>query len=290
MLKSIKWNATLMIYRKNFMFSFTFMLCISIFNVIYALLCQTENGYSKTVDKYFAYIFCNGNILISFLYIIIPLILILPYSIIDFSNKHSHLSIAIKHRMGIKRYYISQFITSFFSGFVVTFIPLMIGFIFNLIFLPNSKNAFNGNRFFIYLTQISPKNFMQRTKNPYIMLYPKYFLDNPITYTIIYILALSIFFGLCACFCYTVSFKLKRVVILSVIPIEIAFFMGLLQKNNFENKGGYIGLNYNILDYFTINSSPGKNFLFITIVMLLMIFISVFLLYQQINKDQFEVS
>jgi len=283
-ISAIRWNMSLMMKKKTMLISFSVMLLFSLFNVVYSILRETNNGYSKTVDSFMGYLLFEGNPLLSVLYFLIPIIIILPYSTIGFTNSKSHVSSIQKIRFGIKKYYVSQYVTSFIGGFIVVFFPLLIGTIFNIIFLPSSKNVFNGNTFFVYLTQLSWKNY-KSTNNPYSFFLPELFFDHPFLHILIFIFAFSVFSGLLSGLIYTFSFVIRKKAINAILLLEVLFFFSLLYKNKHNS---LTTKNYNPIDYFTINSAPGKSLIIFLIFIFLIIILTVILLYKQIKRDQFE--
>ena len=119
-------------------------------------------------------------------------------------------------------------------GFFAAFFPLLVGVVFNFIFLPESKNQFNGNNFYIYLTQISSKNFSNRMNEPYMILFPEWFLNSPKTYTIMYVLAIAIFFDILSAFTYTISFKIKKQAYFPLFLPRSYFLSVLCKKINLK--------------------------------------------------------
>lgn len=286
--KMIKWHFSLMLKRPHFKISFTIMMLLSMLNNIYAVSGKYSGGFSRMVDKYFAYPFFNGNPFLALLYIIIPIIITFSFCTIDYENYRNNMSPIIKSRTSASKYYISQSIVCFIASTLVTVIPLTFGFVYNLLFLNHSMNSFNGNRLYVWLFQNSSKLYVNEMSNPYTMIFPKLFFEHPTVYVLLYILFIGVFFGLCGIFCYSISLKINKSSVLASLPLEIIFIFGLIQKNSFENNGRRFMINLNIIDYFTINSAPGKDLIFITLFIVAITIISIFLIYTQVSRDQFE--
>ncbi len=287
MIKAFKWQFKLMVNKLNFKTAFTAMMILCVGYTVYNALIYSSNDRTTSVDSTFAYVFYGSNQLLSILVILLPVIAVLPFSTIHTSNRALHLPALFLTRFGIKNYYFSQMLCSFVGSFIVAFLPLLTNIILNNIFFENTK--YDGwNTYFSALTQISPKLLSQETNFPDTIIFAKLFFEIPVLYTLLSAFALSIFIGLWGVFSYAVSIWIERFAILSALPMEIVVFLGLQQGNEAEASISHNFINLNIMDYFTVNSLMGKNYLIPLGFCLFLLIISVVMIHRKEKRDQLE--
>ena len=287
MLKSFKWQFKLMVNRSNFKTAFTVMMILCVGYTVYNALIYSSNDITTSIDSTFAYIFYGSNQLLPILVILLPVIAVLPFSTIHTSNRALHSPSLFLTRFGVKNYYFSQALCSFARSFIVAFLPLLANITLNNIFFENTK--YDGLKtYFAALTQISPKLLSQQTNFSDTMIFAKLFFESPVLYTLLFAFALSIFIGLWGVFSYAVSVWIEKFAILSALPMEIVVFIGIQQSNEAEAAISRNFINLNIMDYFTVNSSMGKNYLIPAGFCLFLLIISAVLIYQKKKRDQLE--
>lgn len=291
MLSAIKWQLKLMINRLNFKIAFTIMMIIAVASPVFfaanGWLLELEK--STTVDKTYAFILWDEYPMSSMLSYLLPIISILPFSVIHFTNRQLNSTSVYMTRLGVKKYYISQAISSFIGSFIIVFLPLIINITLNNIFFIETKTDYFDRKFFNMIENDVPKQHLNYTDHPYAIPFAKFFFSNPIIYTIITALLLSLFIGLCGLLAYSISFKVKKYGIITAAPMAIVFYVGLKNKAYW---GSTIPtkrfVNYNVLDYFVINGAPGRNYLMLFLFGLSILCISIVLIYLKIQSEQFD--
>ena len=117
------------------------------------------------------------------LYMLFPLLASIPYSSSYCIEKKSGYLKVMLTRTERKRYYISKFISVYLSGFITVFLILILSLIISMMFYPMLRPEPITAQF-----PVAIGNSM----------FKEMFIDHPMSYTLLYIIIDSIFFGLCA--------------------------------------------------------------------------------------------
>lgn len=209
----------LLLKRKEFIFSFLFMLTISLGLFLYDCFLQygADVGEFLSADKLYIGRSCD-NPLYLILELILPLVIVLPFSDMALYEKNANMHPVIFARGKQRSYFLSQLFISGISAWLVIFIPFFVNFILCLIAFPlHSVNNTVYGTFAIdngyYGTWLKNEPFQGL------------FAVNVYFHSLFYLLLLSLFSALCAMVVYCLSYFLRG------NKIFLTFFAFLI--NNF---------------------------------------------------------
>lgn len=195
---------SLMLKRREFIFSFIFMMLLSVAHFIFccAKMYGTDIGQVLSADKLFigrAY----ENDFYTILQFILPLIIVLPFCDIALQEEKNNSLPVILTRIKPLNLVFSHMLSAALGAFLVVFIPFFVNFILALIAFPiNSTNTS------IYIVDaISDVYYSEAIKN---ILFPELFLMNSYIYNFIFMILISVFCGITAALLYLISYYLRK--------------------------------------------------------------------------------
>ncbi|WAM34340.1 hypothetical protein [Caldicellulosiruptor morganii] len=207
-----------------------------------------------------------------FVFFLLPLFAAIPYSDSYLEDKKTGVINFIVTRCDRRLYLFCKGIAVFFSGFIVVFVPLFINQILCLCLLPvysPSENVFNHPTYNAY-------QFLSTVQ------LPKLHSLNPYLHNLFYMLLNSMFAGIIALLSYSISFLKKMNRYLVVI---LVFLFCLIE--NVVGKLISSSTTFSIIDYLHIFSFSFEitNYLYFLIFMLVLIFVSLFIIKLEYSKD-----
>lgn len=130
--------------------------------------------------------------------LIVPLFSCLAYSYCYFDEKKYGLSNIIISKTNRVKYYLSSTLVSFLGGFLVVFIPLLLGSLFFFIAVP--MNAYAPIEY----------NLLSSSRYSTINIFPHLAINFPYLYNIVYIFISSLFCGLIGLLSYSLSLYSRK--------------------------------------------------------------------------------
>lgn len=231
----------LMFKRKEFMFSFLFMLAISLMQFVSCCkkMYGLDVGQILSADKLFiGRAYENGYYTV--LQFILPLTVVLPFSDIALQEEKNNTLPVILTRQEPKKTVICQMLVSAFGSFITVFVPFSINALLSLTAFPiNSVNT--------SLYSVSALNDVYYSSALDNILLPNLFLQNPYAYNFVFLLLLGFFCALLGALLYLGSYYLHK--------NQIAFLFLVFLINNFliifTNKTGICVAPFEYLFAFT---------------------------------------
>ncbi len=207
-----------------------------------------------------------------FVFFLIPLFAAIPYSDSYLEDKKTGVINFIVTRCDKRLYLFCKGIAVFFSGFIVVFTPLLIDQLLCLCLLPvysPSENVVNHPTYNAY-------QFLSTVQ------FPKLHSINPYLHNLFYMLLNGVCAGVIALVSYSISFFRKMNRYLVVILVFLFYLI--------ENIAGRLissSTTFSIFNYLYILpfSSEITNYLYFLIFMLVLIFVSLFIIKLECSKD-----
>ena len=150
------------------------------------------------------------------LYMLFPLLASIPYSSSYCIEKKSGYLKVMLTRTERKRYYISKFISVYLSGFITVFLILILSLIISMMFYPMLRPEPITAQF-----PVAIGNSM----------FKEMFIDHPMSYTLLYIIIDSIFFGLCASISLIVGSITNRTFVATVSSTIIYYIFSFITSS-----------------------------------------------------------
>lgn len=257
----------LLLKRREFIFSFLFMIAISLGSFIYNCFMQygADVGIALSADKLFiGRGNSDTNILYLVLQFIIPLIIVLPFSDIASFESNANITPVLLTRADRKSYFRCQILISGLSAWIVVFIPFILNFILCLIAFPlESINTSTATVSGIY------DDYYGKALD--VILFPELFSINPYLYNFIILLLLCLFCSLCSMLIYTISyfFKGNRIFLLFFAFIVNNFLIIITNSTNFSiSPFDYL---FSYTNTFYVKSEPFLLLLFVLMIVLIVV-------------------
>lgn len=272
MLKSVKTQCKIMIHQKGFQFSFLLILIYCMISYIYIvhsnILGNNTNPSAQTLYFMSANESYAGNINAPFWKIfamVFPLIVAFPFSFSYIIDKKTGVNTSILLRVNKIQYYWGKLITSFIGGFAIIFIPFFINMILCLITFPHNHNTYLGIYYFdsysdLILGTVDSVDTVAKG-----LAFYKVFLFSPLLYNILYLFILSAFSGVLAMFTDCISYFVKNIKILVMLPPYLLFVL-LRTLGTAYNSHSDKFINFNIMDYVGVETILGQSVWLFTIV------------------------
>jgi hypothetical protein len=189
----------------------------SLLNLSIATVGRDENGLLKSdVGLYSSTLYNNwiGGIggysfLPNLFYLLLPLICVIPYGASYFSDKKSGYQRLLVLKKGKIAYAISKYIATFFSGFTLIIVPLLINLIITACLVP----AYIPDPFEVLYYAVT-----------YNQAFSDLFYTHPLLYVSIYIILSAIFAGLWSTVPTALSFFAKNKYIILLLPYVFLLF------------------------------------------------------------------
>lgn len=240
----------LLLKKKEFVFSFLFMLAISLGLFLYDCFLQfgADAGAVLSADKLFVGRE-NDNPLYIILQFILPLIIVLPFSDIALYEKNTNISPVVISRGGQKAYFNAQLLVSGISAWLVIFVPFFINFILDLVAFP--YQSVNDS---LFVSVAIDSTYYSSLLD--LSMFQKLFSINVYLYNLFYLFLLSLFCGLCAMFTYCISYFIKgNRIFLNFLLFLINNFLIIISQ--------FIGVSIAPFDYlFSLSSMTKLNWFF----------------------------
>lgn len=148
-------------------------------------------------------------------FFLIPIVAVLPYGWSLAGEMHSGYTKNIVCRMERKYYFISKYVAVFISAAVVVLIPLLINFLLLSLFLPSLK-----------MEIIYPYGILGQRS-----MWSNIYYENPLLYTMLYIVLDTVFAGLIASVSTALAFFVKYKVPVMLIPFFALLFIDYLDMS-----------------------------------------------------------
>lgn len=272
MKNALRKDLYILLHRKSFLI----LLIILTGLLSYMSLKDITAAYSsgKSYQHFFIMItdYSKHSFLLALFYAI-PLIAVFPFA--DTWMTETDMSDVLFTRIKKKYYFLSKYIISFLSGFLLLCIPLLIAFFSEILALDFNDNAISIlNSFFV-------DNQVEALLQNYS--FYEFYIQNPYLFIIVFIFMISIFSGLCAITSFSISLLVKQ----KVLTYIALFFVSLILILMF----GYMPVPYcyyfiqNIIQPDTIVSV--KSHIYI-IWLIIYVIINIIFYYLYKRRDQFE--
>ena len=213
MLNVLKKDLYILYHKKIFMATLIILTLL----ISYICLHDINNAYKcgKSYQHFFTIVFdpAKQSILTAFFYII-PLLVVLPFS--DTWINEVKMTDIIFTRIQRYKFFISKYIISFLSGFLILFIPLMIAYIAEIVTLDFNDNVLN-----ILAYSIPEHSIASMARN---YAFYELYVQHPYVYIIMFNLIISMFGGLYAISAFSISLLVNN----KVIPYIAVFFFSVI--------------------------------------------------------------
>lgn len=221
--------------------------------------------------------------------LIYPFIIVMPFATSYIDDYKNQLIMVYASRVSRVKYFISKLIVAYIGTALIVAIPFLLNLALCNIFFPHNMNVLYGSyQMKNYYNTLLGLNFMyEPTSNnlPFLELY----LQNPISYNLLYIALFSLLTGLLGMFAMACAFVIKKSKILVYVPIyvivqvaqsvDMAFFNAALDEGE-----KYIAINP--IDYFLPLNNGGGFSIAIILTEICLISIGIFLMSNYaINDD-----
>lgn len=270
---SIRVQFFLMLNKKDFKISFTIVLayCLITYvsNVLSSLKIDISMMYSS--DALFA-LNCNSPFWSKFS-VIFPYLVVLPFSFSYIEDNNINIHPYFMQRLGTNQYFKGKAIVSFIGGFIIIFIPFAINIVLNYITFPTNHNTYYG----IYNT-LGYCNYLLGSGIALNTQYKEFlflnlYLYSPFLYNLLFLIMCSTFSGILSMASTSFSYISNKIKLAIFVPVFLFFYFGQIANGISYRSDTYI--NYNWLDYVSIDSYCGKNIMLFLIILLIIVLFSI---------------
>jgi len=290
MLRSYIFQLKLMTAKRGFQFSFTLMMllvCIAFIFEMSPILLSNIDDSLFPLEDISSYPASDISILnemskyLNVLKFIFPFIAPMPFAFSFITDKSLHISEIIQSRCGIKRYFMTKTAAVFTGGFLVLFLPLLVGITIDHIFAGNT---------IIDLFQL---NFSEMAVDNTFIVKNDFQLSllaaSPVFGELFAAFCISIFSGVCSVTAFAFSLFIRKFAVLVFVPAFVfiklcdAAYSAEISKNGF----GYIMLNpLGYAEVSTDNMIYGRSYLLFFGLNALILAISLLVIYIHSKHDQ----
>lgn len=290
MLRSYIFQLKLMTAKRGFQYSFTLVMlviCIAFIDGLSPILLSNIDDTLFPLEDISAYPASDNYILnemsqfLNVLKFIFPFIAPMPFAFSFITDKSLHISEIIQSRCGNKRYFMTKTAAVFTGGFLVLFLPLLVGITLNHIFGGNSIiNLFHMN----FSEMAVEHTFI--VKNDFQL---SLLTVSPVLGELFAAFCISFFCGVCSVTAFAFSLFIRKFAVLVFVPAFV--FIKLCDaaySAEISQKGyGYImlePLGYSVVS--TDNMIYGRSYLLFFGLNALILAISLLVIYIHSKHDQ----
>ena len=289
--KTICFQITVMLHKKEFRVAFSVMTGFSVLAFVYSGLQQC--GADRTMVVSADALFCGNyySPLWHYFSYIFAFVTALPYSMSYISDRECRVLTPLLSRMSRLRYHLSAMIASFIGNFIIIFFPFLLNLTLCHIALPsNTYFLFGEKGTSNYVGALMGNTLIFSTEHPKIP-FLKLFLFSPTLYNIFYVLLLSVLSGILGVFLLSLSFILPGSRSLLFFPVLLGFQFSALATSHSYNRAientDIFFTNYTIMDYFAVGGYPGQSFLYLLTVILCLLSFFIIALLIVLIRDEF---
>lgn len=286
--KAIWMQFLVMVNKKEFKLAFSFALCWALYCYWYNI--QNQAGTDIVLYWDAKQFYCGSSLhpLWYYFTFLFPILVVLPFSTSYLTERANGTSVLLISNMGVGRYILSKIVVCFIGGFLIILIPFLINYIFCQVTFPHTNNimrAYYGTPG--YDGMLTGTYYGMRVQNiefPFLNLY----LKHPNLYYIWYIILLSTLSGVFGVIILCFSFLIKRGKIFLFLPTFLILKgMEVLTRYSEERAGSNplsplmvesIGYRegpeyicYNILEYVIPFGDRGRNTIYLSIVVIIVV-------------------
>ena len=261
--------------RGNFKFAFSIMFIICLLSFIYNVI-MYYGEYMPNVKSFRdLYIGTSTNTFSNIIVLLLPFIVVLPFCDSFIEDKHKNRLPIIFQLSSKKEYYLSKYIACGLAALIVTFFPLMLNLILNVIAFPSeSASSLTGLASNQDWTYAVSSEFMT------IMPFKTLFISYPFLYCIIYILFYCVYSVAGSLFTFSLAYYINNR-ILCILPFFVISTLTNILSSVFFN---HFNIDLTISNYIiSSNISEGINYIAFFIEILLFLIISIILLMHSIK-------
>lgn len=250
--KYIKYNFHLMQKNKSFRFAFLLLLFISILTPLYYAFRYRGAYRYELPSADTLYIANGGGQCWSYLQLVFPFLIVLPYSFSFMRESKSGVLFYVQTRGDRKTYYYSQMIVCFLGTALVFLIPLCLNILLNSILFPvngndyiSSYHRYDAN----WSNMIMGEGFYRPTLFRGII-FKGLAIYHPQLYNLLYAVWLSVSSGVMGMFAYGISIVFRRgaiaLLIANYLFFQVFFVLDRLSENGVLFP---VYINMNLTDY-----------------------------------------
>ena len=277
MILAIKSDIYKMLREKGFYISLIIGVLLSVWNLINSLLIQ--NNMNESIQKYgdeYLYTYYPVSVFNSYLginnsslqtnifYMILPLLSVLPFSMLFFDERKSGYINLILTRTSKCKYYASKYIVSFFSGGLICLIILGFSLFLNAMFIPS------------VMPEVTTAYFPVAYEGS---LWLNIYLTHPYLYILLYTLLDMLYCGIFAVLALSASFIFDYKITVFVFP----FIIYLLSSYLFNTLGFKSGKMMSFLPQFQMKN---ENLNVILMEALIFIVLTILVMIISVVKDE----
>lgn len=295
MKNTIKYELSVMVHKKEFLFSLcamTLFSLVSFMNIsdVYKVFLIDRSTVLSPVDvfigsenapysNYFKYVFA--------------FLVVLPYSMSYINDTETGVMPALLTRCSKNQYIASKIIACFIGNVLIIAIPFVFNFILcNIAFPVQGNYCFGEMGLSGYFKTIIGTNVAVNT--PYTGIpFLKLFIYSPTLYAILIIIINSVASGVFGAFLLCISFVIKKARPLLFLPLYSLIMAGniidaQMYSNSIVANGKYI--DFKIMDYFVLSTWYGRSPYFIICVFSIMAVVGIFCLFIGSRGDKMVLS
>lgn len=269
-LSSVKTQIGVMFKQKEFKAALLFALLYACVSFVYALNMTFGNDLYLVKDA--SQYLCFGSYFPLWYYFqsIYPFLVVIPCATSYIEDKRNHLLPLYFARTSRRVYFSSKLVACFIGTAAVILLPFLFNIVLCNVFLPHNNNTWIGEyQMLNFQGYVLGTNLLYET--PYRELaFAWLFLNNRLLYSVIYLVAISLFSGLLGMAILGLSFVFSKSKILLFIPLFAAQHISQTYDTKALNNAisnGDTYTNLNVLEYFIPGFSKGKSPVFLVIVL-----------------------
>jgi len=285
LIKATGMQLKLMVNKKEFQFVFGINLGYVLLTYLYYAFINWGQEISTIPAPHAVFALQDTSIFYDMYVNIVPFLVVFPYAMSFINDRQNRLLPLLQVRTGVKNYYLSKGIACFLGGFLTFFIPLVLNILLNQLTFPDSGITFIGDLYDInYDARIAGSNIILETDWAG-MWFPELFIGSPQGYNLLFAVIFSVAMGIFSVFVYSISFGIKKKIML-LLPLYLIIITGSTLDLLLFDKAPH--MSYKVFFYLSVNAICGKNPMYIYLFFLTMVVISYVMLSLQIRKDQLD--
>lgn len=277
----------IMFNKKGFQISFTIMMLLSLFGVLYSIYkphayVLTEGcdlSFVKAIDESIMNEFSPVNKILRFIF---PFVAVLPFAFSVYNDRSTRIFELQLSRSSVKKYYFSKLATALIGGFLIFFIPLLINSLLNNLFFADSViDIFHPD-----YSKMSLGENTYITDNDFMVSLAAW---SPRLCELFSITLISLFGGACSMLAFSVSLFIRKIAVLIFIPAFVFVYALDTVESMILSKFGYYYFKLNPLNYSIISSDnmiPGRAYWIPFAMIALLVILSSLMTYIYSRKDQ----
>lgn len=241
----------LLFLKRGFWLSFGIMLTLAFLYPVYLLAdcIFYGNDISFLYDRQYAYIFCERTVLSGLLYLLVPVVALLPFAASYAVDRRLHAYYALVSRRGLRSYFFTKAFCCMLGGFLVFFLPLVINILVNQLFWPVTfRNTMTNNMFDQYFNDIAETLAHSPDQAT---LFTRLWQTHPQLVNVLSAGLIGLLGAVSSLASYTCSLFVKRCTYFSIFPMLLLMTAGVMIQKQQAQRGALESMSWDLSDYVT---------------------------------------